>query len=190
MSLTYSIDEEIILRLIEPHHAAELFRVIEANRHVILPWMRWVNEVTDVQAVHELINKWLTMKTETGCMSLGIEWNGELVGAVFHLRPDVVNRVVEVGYWLAESARGRGVASRAVRKMLDITFDDLQFNRANFRIAPHNKASLALAGRLGFVREGQTRQAWKVGDEYWDAVEFGVLAYEWKGARDEDQINR
>jgi ribosomal-protein-serine acetyltransferase len=176
---TYRIDDDLVLRLIEPDQAETFFALVDANRDSLLPWMRWVNDVADVQSVREMIDMWHTMKTETGCMSLGIELDRELVGAVFHLRADTVNNKVEVGYWLAKTACGRGVAARAVRKMLDITFDELGFNRVNIRIASGNKPSLALADRLGLKPEGVTRHAWRVEGEYWDAVEFGVLADEW-----------
>lgn len=181
MSITYQIADDLTLRQIELADAERLFAVVDGNRRALLPWMRWVNEVTDVDVLRSHIRQWLTQTAETGCMSLGVELDGELVGVVFHIRPDQVNNVVEVGYWLGESARGRGVATRAVKKMLNITFNELGFNRVNIRIAPQNKPSLALAERLGLKPEGVCRQAWKVGDEYWDAVEFGVLAGEWKG---------
>jgi len=179
MKFTYKIDDDLTLRLIEPDQAGELFALVDTNRDALLPWMRWVNEVTDAEVLRGMIGQWVEQTVETGCMSLGIELDGELVGVVFHIRPDMVNKQVEVGYWLAESARGRGAASRAVRAMLDITFRDLGFNRVNVRVAPQNKASLALAQRLGLTREGVTRQAWLVGEIYFDAVEFGVLAGEW-----------
>ncbi len=181
MSCFHKIDDELHLRQIELDDAERLFAVIDTNRKAISPWMRWTCQVLDVDAMRDMIGQWLKQTAETGCMSLGIELDGKLVGAVFHLRPDMVNSQVEVGYWLAESARGRGVATRAVRSLLDITFDKLGFNRVNIRIAPTNEPSLALAARLGLVREGVTRQAWKVGDQYIDAIEFGVLAEEWKG---------
>lgn len=179
MKLTYRIDNEISLRLIEPRHAEELYAVIDANRDAILPWMRWVNEVTEVSHAYAFIQKWLYQTAETGCVSLGIELNDELVGAVFHIRPDMTNKQVEIGYWLASSARGRGVVTRAVRALCDITFRDLGFNRVNVRVAPENAASLAVAERLGCVREGVSRQAWLADGKYWDAVEFGLLAEDW-----------
>ena len=180
MNYTYRIDNGLALRMLEPRHAEELFTVIDANRQVILPWMRWVYEVTEPTVVKEHLIGWVKQTAETGCMSLGIELEGVLVGVVFHVRPDTVNKQVEVGYWLAESARGKGIATRAVRAFIDVTIRELGFNRVIIRIAPGNKASLAVAERLGLKPEGVSRQAWKAGDEYWDATEFGVLACEWE----------
>ena len=179
MKLTYRIDKDLTLRFLEPRHAEALFVVIDANRRAILPGMRWVQEVTDAEVLRGMIGDWIKQTAETGCMSLGIELDDELVGAVFHVRPDTANNQVEVGYWLAESARGKGVATRAVRAFIDVTIRDLGFHRVNIRIAPQNTSSLALAERLGLKPEGISRQAWKVGNEFWDATEFGVLADEW-----------
>lgn len=176
----YKVDDEITLCTFEPTDAESLYRVIDTNREAIKVYMRWAEEVTGVDWVKTQISQWREMQSQTGCLCLGIQLRGDLVGAVYHLRPDMVNNSVELGYWLADSARGRGVAVRAVRKLLDVTFAGLGFNRVNIRIAPCNKSSLALAERLGLKPEGVTRQAWRVENEYWDAVEFGALADEWK----------
>ncbi len=180
MKFTYQIDDEVSLRLIEPRHAEELYAVVDANRDSLLPWMRWVNEVTDAEVLRGHIKQWLLQTAETGCMSLGIELAGELVGVVFHIRPDMVNKQVEVGYWLATWARGRGAVTRAVRAVCDFTFRELGFNRINVRVAPGNAASLAVAERLACVREGVSRQAWLADGKYWDAVEYSLLADEWQ----------
>ncbi len=181
MSHVYKVDDEITLRTFEPTDAESLYRVIDTNREAIKVYMRWAEEVTGVDWVKTQIDRWHEMQSQTGCLCLGIQLQGDLVGAVYHLRPDTVNNLVELGYWLAASARGRGVAVRAVRKLLNVTFDELGFNRVNIRVSPCNKSSLALAERLGLKPEGVSREAWKVGDEYWDAVEFGVLSAEWDG---------
>ncbi len=180
MNPVYKIDDDITLRPFEPDDAETLYKIIDANREAIRVYMRWVDEVTGPDWTTARIEEWQQIQAETGTLFLAIELDGVLVGSVFHVRPDMKNNVVEIGYWLAESARGRGVATRAVRKLLDISFSELGFNRVNIRIAPNNKPSLAIVERLGLKPEGVCRQAWKVGDEYWDAVEFGVLADEWK----------
>tara|TARA_R110002111_G_scaffold218800_2_gene280950 strand:+ start:702 stop:1256 length:555 start_codon:yes stop_codon:yes gene_type:complete len=180
MKKVYKLGDELMLRTFESSDADELYRVIDANREAIGEYMRWVDEVAGPDWATTHIEQWQQTQAETGVLFLAIVLCGELVGSVFHVRPDMKNNVVEVGYWLAESARGKGVATRALRKLLDVTFGELGFNRVNIRIAPGNKPSLAIAKRLGLEPEGVCRQAWKVGDEYWDAVEFGVLASEWE----------
>lgn len=64
--------------------------------------------------------------------------------------------VVELGYWLDASARGNGLATRAVSALTNVAFSQ-GFQRVEMRIAPENKRSTAVAERAGFVLEGVLR---------------------------------
>jgi len=62
-----------------------------------------------------------------------------------------------IGYWLAGPARGRGVATHAVRLLAGWAFADLGLARLEITCAPDNLASQRVAERCGFVREGLLR---------------------------------
>jgi RimJ/RimL family protein N-acetyltransferase len=66
--------------------------------------------------------------------------------------------VVEIGYWLDASARGRGLAARAVSALADVAFAR-GFQRVELRIATGNEPSIGVAERAGFVHEGVLRSA-------------------------------
>lgn len=63
---------------------------------------------------------------------------------------DWERRAADLGYWLAAPARGRGVASRAVRLVEAWAFDTLGLDRLELRAQEHNHASRAVAERTGF----------------------------------------
>ena len=62
-----------------------------------------------------------------------------------------------VGYWLVPAARGRGVATRAVRLLARWAFDSLGVVRLELTCGPDNVASQRVAERCGFTREGVMR---------------------------------
>jgi RimJ/RimL family protein N-acetyltransferase len=62
-----------------------------------------------------------------------------------------------VGYWLASEARGRGVATHAVRLLARWVFAELGLARLELTCSPDNEASQRVAERCGFVREGLLR---------------------------------
>ena len=62
---------------------------------------------------------------------------------------------MNVGYYLFPTARGKGYASRAVALLLGHLSRDTENTVATLLIHPENLRSLALAGRLGFVRKGE-----------------------------------
>jgi RimJ/RimL family protein N-acetyltransferase len=66
------------------------------------------------------------------------------------------------GYWLAPGARGRGVATRALRLLVDWTLATTAVIRVELYTDPDNDASGRVALRAGFELEG-VRRAWDIG---------------------------
>jgi RimJ/RimL family protein N-acetyltransferase len=63
----------------------------------------------------------------------------------------------EVGFWVAPEARGRGVATRALRLLCHWAFDDLGLRRLEWQAYAGNVASLRTAAAVGFRFEGTRR---------------------------------
>jgi RimJ/RimL family protein N-acetyltransferase len=63
----------------------------------------------------------------------------------------------ELGYVVAPAARGRGVAGRAIDLISRWAFDDLGLARVEAWIDVSNAASLRVAERAGYTREGVRR---------------------------------
>jgi RimJ/RimL family protein N-acetyltransferase len=72
---------------------------------------------------------------------------------------DQEQRVAEVGYWVAREARGRGLASRAVRLVARWALHDCGFERLQLRADVLNAASQKVAEKAGFRREGVLRSS-------------------------------
>jgi|SRR5215472_1079767 len=62
-----------------------------------------------------------------------------------------------LGYWLAPGARGRGVATQAVRLLARWAFAELGLARLELTCGPDNEASQRVAERCGFSHEGLLR---------------------------------
>jgi RimJ/RimL family protein N-acetyltransferase len=80
-----------------------------------------------------------------------------------------------IGYWLAPQARGRGVASSAVRLLAQWGFTELGLARLELTCGPDNEASQRVAARCGFVREGVMRSHMSFKGGRRDTVIFGLL---------------
>jgi RimJ/RimL family protein N-acetyltransferase len=70
---------------------------------------------------------------------------------------DLGRRQGEIGYVVSRDARGRGIAGRALRLVTDWAFGDLALERVELHIDPGNEASIRVAERVGYVREGILR---------------------------------
>ena len=90
---------------------------------------------------------------------------------------DPMRGVIEVGYWLFAEARGRGLATLAVRAVAREVFaSGLRRIEANVRIG--NDASERVLERAGFTREGIRRGLLRHEGEQVDATAFSLLAGE------------
>ena len=88
--------------------------------------------------------------------------------------------MAQFGYWIADGARGRGYATRAVILMTRWLFD-LGAARAFLTIVADNEGSVAVARRAGFVHEGTMRahSVWQ--GERHDVLLYAALPLEWSG---------
>jgi RimJ/RimL family protein N-acetyltransferase len=103
--------------------------------------------------------------------------DGSLLGGVTLRHFDPMRGVIEVGYWLFPTARGRGLATHAVRAVAREAFaSGLWRVEAHVRVG--NEASDRVLERAGFTREGIKRRFLRHGGERVDATLFSLLADE------------
>jgi RimJ/RimL family protein N-acetyltransferase len=118
----------------------------------VAEWMRYRNDWSDGQHA-----------------SWAIDLDGVVVGSVSLHHVDHDQRDAEVGYWVAASARRRGVATRGLELATAYGFDELGLHRVYLYHAVDNAPSCGVAGRAGYLLEGTLRQSHRYGDgEYHD----------------------
>ena len=92
------------------------------------------------------------------------EGDGEFLGIAVAPQIDRIARTAELGYVVAPGARGRGVASEALRLMTEWAFGVLGMERLELLISVENEASKRVAARCGYVREGVLRSHYVKGE--------------------------
>jgi ribosomal-protein-alanine N-acetyltransferase len=78
--------------------------------------------------------------------------------------------VAQAGYFVLDRARGRGIASSALQLFVHWAFNELELIRVQALIEPWNEASIHVAERAGFRREGLLRRYFKRRDVLMYAV--------------------
>src|SRR4051794_8495688 len=173
---SHRIDDDLTLRLLEPHHADELYAAVDANRAHLREWLPWVDDSKSSADTLAFINRNLARLARNDGFQVGIWERGRILGAVGHLYVNHLSRKTEIGYWLAADGCGRGVMTRAVIAMTDHAFDEYKLNRMEIHCAVGNAPSRAMPERLGFQQEGVLRQAGWLYDHFVDHVIYGILA--------------
>lgn len=112
-----------------------------------------------------------------------IRSDGRVGGSVAIKEVNLVMRVAELSYGVAQALQGRGVATRAVGMALDRVFEQTALRRLVAYVHEHNTASCRVLDKLGFEREGLLREHYLIRDEPVNEWVYGLLAREWAQGR-------
>ncbi len=176
MPLELKADKEIVLRPLRLKHAPALFALIRENEAWLRRWLPWLDTNTRPEHTRAFITRMRELERTGVALTLTVWHREALVGLVSFNWIDRTNRSATLGYWLAESAVGQGVMTRAVQTLVDHAFRTLGLHRIEIRAAVRNRASRAIPERLGFRHEGTVRQAeWLYGKPVDHAI-YGRLA--------------
>ena len=109
----------------------------------------------------------------------GVFYNKELAGAIGLHRLDDINRfTVELGYWLGEPYWNKGIASKAVKKIIEFGFKNLDINRIFASTLETNIASQKVLLKNNFIFEGISRKSAYKDGVFLDEHRFSLLENE------------
>lgn len=78
-----------------------------------------------------------------------------------------------LGYWIGQPFAGRGLATAAVRALVDHAFRDLKLHRVEAACVPANAASRRVLEKAEFEPEGRARAYLKINGDWADHLLFG-----------------
>lgn len=97
------------------------------------------------------------------------------VGTVILSDIDRKNGVAQIHIKLAQSGRGKGYGSDALRALTEYAFDELRLNCVYAEILTHNDASKGLFEKCGYTYEGELRQRVFKGGAYRNVFVYSRL---------------
>lgn len=105
-----------------------------------------------------------------------VELDGERAGTLAFERRNVRSRIAQLGGLAVHPRyRGRRLADEAARLFQRHLLFDLGYHRLEMAVYGFNERAQRHAERAGWIREGVKRKAHRYGDEWVDAVLFGVI---------------
>ncbi len=167
-------DGEIAIRI---HASSDIPAIVAACQDPEIPrWTRVPDHYEETEA-----RGWLEQESLGRSLGelLGLvvvdPVDGRLLGSVGIVHLDPQEGRCELGYWVAREARGRGLATRAVRMLSAWIFDNLSADRIEIHAEPDNTASRRVAERAGFTFEGVLRSYFVNKGVRRDAATYSLL---------------
>ncbi len=153
--------------------AQALFDIIDSEREYLGEWLPFVALADSVEYTRSFIELALSQPAHSCDPLFTIRQEGEVIGIVGFKCTDRFNRRTEIGYWLSESAQGRGIMTNSVRALCSYAFEGMGINRIQIKCAVGNTPSSAIPKRLGFSFEGVERD----GEFFSEGKFFDVEVY-------------
>ena len=166
----HPVSASIVLRILQDHHADELFALTERNRKYLRRWLPWLDATTRTEHTRDFIRHSLKGFSEAGTVSCGIWHHGTLCGVVGYNAVDWESKTAFIGYWLAEEHQGKGIISDSCRTLIRHAFEEYRMERIVIHVAEGNVKSQAIAARLGFIPKGIKKDAEWLYDHHVDHV--------------------
>ena len=103
-----------------------------------------------------------------------------LVGEISLILRNAASRQGELGYLLHPGAQGRGYATEAAARMLELGFAGAGLHRIYARCSIHNLPSWRLMERLGLRREAHLREHVFIKGDWAEELVYAQLEDEWR----------
>ena len=87
-----------------------------------------------------------------------------------------------IGYWVASTATGKGVATAALALGLDHCFGAVHLHRVEATVRPENAASRRVLEKVGFREEGLLRRYLDVDGAWRDHLLYAITVEEVSGS--------
>lgn len=183
--------ERLSLRSFERGDLDELsdfYALPEAQRY--LDWK--ARDKADVKAALEAMRMQtrLTRPGDTLCLAVERRSDAALVGMLSIKWTDATASQAELRFLFNPAMRRQGYPSEALRKGLDICFDELNFHRVFARCSAKGQASVRLLKDLGMRLEAHYREHALFQGEWDEELHFAILDREWQRGSKVKELHR
>lgn len=177
--LHIQVDSSIVVQSVDPANAAALYHLVATNTAHLQRYLpKAVEEMNSLQGARDHIERVQRLTAQGDILECHVFFDTQLCGVIRLNNVEPENHKLSIAYFLDAAFQGKGIITRAAHALIAYCFRDLAINRIELRCVTTNHASVAVAQRLGFTREGELRQAELLADGYVNHYVYSLLRAE------------
>jgi [ribosomal protein S5]-alanine N-acetyltransferase len=167
-----------VTRLITLDDAPVLAKLLQANRAFLAPWdpVRGEDYYTEDGQRDNIASGLSQYREGSKLPHVILNESGAVAGRI--TLSSIVRgpfQSCSLGYWVSAADNGRGLATAAVRHIIQVAFGDLGLHRIEAGTLLHNVRSQRVLEHNGFVRFGLAPQYLKIAGQWQDHVLFQLV---------------
>jgi ribosomal-protein-serine acetyltransferase len=174
MNFPLIVDDELQLHPVCCEHAEPLFMLVDENRDYLARWLPFPPLIKSVDDIAAFIDKSVDGWENKELIACLIVYLGKPAGIISFNKILKPLEKAEIGYWLAEPLQGKGIVTRACKRIIRFGFDELKLSKIEIRAARHNQPSRAVCERLGATLEGIITQSQNLHGEIIDHALYAL----------------
>lgn len=164
----------LVLKPTHPDWFEDLWSAVERSRTELRVWMHWAIE-PDADEQLDFMRKAEREWKEGHERHFTLFYEGSTCGHCSLDHADPVDSSFEMGYWLRSDLCGRRLMTEAVRAVVDYAFEVIEAHRIELHAGVDNQASIRVAEKVGFRREGVLREAGRGAGGFYHSYVYGLL---------------
>ena len=172
--------ERLILRFLDESDIPELIDYYQRNKNFLEPWLP---EFGEEFFTFEFQLRRLEYEKELRDSGAEYRYRIFKIGdSQKNIGNVAVSQIIRgvlqsafLGYSIDEKENGKGIATEAISKVIEISFNELKLHRLEANIIPTNAASIRVVEKLNFTKEGYSRDYCKINNKWQDHLRFAVI---------------
>ncbi len=121
------------------------------------------------------------LKKQDNAKAWIIKVDDKPVGLVTLSDIDYKNKITDWGFYIAdESMRGKGIGRLVLQKLMNIVFEEMEFNKIKTMVLENNSVALSLYEKFGFKKVGKMQEKLERNGKQIDVFIMDISKQEWK----------
>ncbi|NOH96709.1 GNAT family protein [Vibrio sp. 99-70-13A1] len=177
MSPDYRISSNhITLKIIEASDAREFSQLIRQSSS-LFEWIDWCTpDYSETEAEKFILATRLNwVKADAFGFGIFDNLSGDLVGMVAINELYHTFNMASLGYWIGDKYQNKGVATEALKALINFCFEQLKLTRLEIVCDPDNLPSQRLIERCGAEKEAIARNRFVFNGKPKDGVVFSII---------------
>ncbi|MEO0310413.1 MAG: hypothetical protein RIQ89_70 [Bacteroidota bacterium] len=143
------------LVLMNENHIAPLYELALNNKKFLSKWLPWPNQMKDLEFMRNNILNVMKEHAEGKSCAFAIADGQALIGRIglYH----IAMGKAEIGYWLAEQATGKGIATKATASLMNYGHQTIGIKTFTIECEKDNVKSQQVAIRNNFKLTNQSK---------------------------------
>jgi len=158
--------KQLFLKEVEESSAKELWDDIYSDYDYYKTYMN--EEIEDYETYFNMVSSYKELYEKGNHFRWAIysKIDNHILGLIQLRKIDLINNNCSAAWILMKQEQGKGYMVEAASEVFRFAFENLNMNRIECSILEENEKSIALAEKLGMIKEGIRRESWKENEEY------------------------